>query len=176
MERWVFRSFWKVGLFNLIYSSYDMETFESSSYKSPEKIFLGYFRLPEGYTYLRTLIANIFLWSIEESTNFTRLAVNEIWKTMQFWHYEGGCLKGAAWTVCRFKAGGFGKKEGMVLLRMEGWYPNAHYEQPTLYDWRFTRYGKSCNFEIVRLPKTKKYILLGHFRLSERYIYISEHR
>ena len=31
--------------------------------------------------------------------------------------YSGDCLKRGAWTVCRFKGEGLGKKEGGVLER-----------------------------------------------------------
>ena len=43
--------------------------------------------------------------------------------------YRGGGigLKRGAWTICRFKRGGLGKKEGVVFLREGGWYCNAHY-------------------------------------------------
>ena len=47
--------------------------------------------------------------------------------------------------------------------------------QPTLYNWRFTRYGKSSYFVIrrpPRLPPPKKNVFLGHFWLSERYTYL----
>ena len=36
---------------------------------------------------------------------------------------RGIAKKGGAWTVCKFKGVGLGKKEG-------GWYPNAHSVYP----------------------------------------------
>ena len=40
--------------------------------------------------------------------------------------------------------------------------------QPTLYDWWFTRYRKSCNFVITR-PHNTKSCILGNIWLSEAY-------
>ena len=53
------------------------------------------------------------------------------------------CLKrGGAWTVCWCKGGRFGKKEGVVFLRVGGWYPNTHYDYFVLFgviENRFTK-------------------------------------
>ena len=45
--------------------------------------------------------------------------------------------------------------------------------QRTLYDRRLTRYGKPCNFVILKPPENKtKNVFLGLFRFSEGYAYL----
>ena len=85
----------------------------------------------------------------------------------------GGLPKRAAWTVCRFKAGGFGKKEGMVLLRMEGVIP-----QCTLWTTNFIwlavhEIWKIMQFWHCKAPKNKKiYTFRALPVVWEVYIYL----
>ena len=66
--------------------------------------------------------------------------------------YTGGggdCLKRGAWTLCWFKGGGLGKKEGGVFLSGEGWGPNAHYEVKTTLFYGYSFYGYFWSLRIL---------------------------
>lgn len=105
----------------------------------------------------------------EGLTNFLQLAVHEKRKNIQFRHYQAPKTKNSI-----FRALPVALRVNISLTtHSKSCLAVIFTSQRALCDWRFTRYRKSCNFDIISPPPSpspppKKIKNLGHFQLSER--------